>query len=256
MGHIRTGRFPKTRRWQELIGLLQSSPDDIEQIASQTVSAAERRLRQLADDPSLGYALWFLTRVAWASRGASFIGQLNEFGISLAADDPAVSFIAQSSDHIRETFSQLPQSGPFGELASLALRRALAETVGQQSVGLFGASVADLQQAMREYSTSSGFSVLARRFFADFMARTIRFYVDREVANVVGVLQGTDATRRFDEALDIYTRQSARVLDSFAADWCSKRNWLTGGEVSREEAQAFVAVALRKLRSELEPAYR
>lgn len=242
-----------------MIGLLQSSPEDIEQIASQTVGAAERRLRQLSDDPSLGYALWFLARIAWASRTEVFVSRLEAFGFALDADDPALSFIAQSSDHLREIFSRLPQSGPFGELASLALRRTLSETVGQQSGSLFGASVSDLQLAVREYSTSSGFSVMARRFFADFMARTIRFFVDREVSNAAGgdrALQGTDATRRFDEALDLYCRQSARILDNFAADWFSKRNWLTGGEVSRDEAQGFVAVALRKLRSELQPAYR
>jgi hypothetical protein len=40
-------------------------------------------------------------------------------------------------------------------------------------------------------------------------------------------------------------------METFAADWYAKHNWEAKGEVSKAEAQAFVAVALRKLRAEL-----
>jgi hypothetical protein len=56
---------------------------------------------------------------------------------------------------------------------------------------------------------------------------------------------------RFSEALDIYARQSARIIEEFASDWFSKHHWEARGEISRDEAQAFVAVALRKLHIEL-----
>jgi hypothetical protein len=39
-------------------------------------------------------------------------------------------------------------------------------------------------------------------------------------------------------------------METFAADWYSKHNWEAKGEISVVEAQGFVAVALRKLRSE------
>jgi hypothetical protein len=54
----------------------------------------------------------------------------------------------------------------------------------------------------------------------------------------------------FIEALDIHARESARIMERFAADWYSKHNWQSKGEISRDEAQGFVAVALRKLRTE------
>src|SRR5258708_4813722 len=61
MGHVRLGRLPKTRRWAEVIALLtDSSPEDVAAIASATVQAADRRLRELARDPSLTYCFWLL----------------------------------------------------------------------------------------------------------------------------------------------------------------------------------------------------
>jgi hypothetical protein len=52
-------------------------------------------------------------------------------------------------------------------------------------------------------------------------------------------------------ALDLYARQSSRIMEDFAAAWYSKRNWQANDRITEEEAQGFVAVALRKLRQEL-----
>jgi hypothetical protein len=58
-------------------------------------------------------------------------------------------------------------------------------------------------------------------------------------------------SRQFSEALDLYARQSARIMEDFAAGWYSKHNWESKGQVSQEEARGFVTIALRKLRMEL-----
>jgi hypothetical protein len=55
----------------------------------------------------------------------------------------------------------------------------------------------------------------------------------------------------FTQALDTFARQSARIIEDFAAGWYSKHNWEAKGEITEEDAQKFVAVALRKLRMEV-----
>ena len=45
-------------------------------------------------------------------------------------------------------------------------------------------------------------------------------------------------------------------MEQFAAGWYVKHHWESGDAISREEAQRFVAVALRKLRMELTRADR
>jgi hypothetical protein len=245
--------LPKTLRWQGVIALLDSAPDDVPAVARATVAAADTCLRGLARDPSLTHCFWLLTRITAASREPDFADAVAALGLALTADS-ALAFVAHISDRVRSDLMQYPESGPFSELASLALRRALSETIGQHGRSLFGSSLEDVQHALRSHSTPARFGDLARRFFGDFLARTLRFFIDRELSNHVGAdhaLSGIDASRTFTTELDVYTRQSARIMEEFAASWYSKHNWEAHGQISREEAQGFVAIALRKLRMEL-----
>lgn len=254
MGHIRLGRLPKTLRWQGVVGLLDHSPDDVPAIARATVTAAETRLRELSHDPSLVYCFWVLTRLTAASREADFAGATAALGFPPPDVDSALAFIARVNERVRAELRDYPESGPFSELASLALRHALSETVGQHGRSLFGSSLDDVQQAFRSHATAARFGDLARRFFGDYLARTMHFFVDKELSNVVGAGHGLpdiDASHEFSAALDTYARQSARIMEQFAAGWYGKHNWEARGAISREEAQGFVAVALRKLRMEL-----
>jgi hypothetical protein len=254
VGHIRLGRLPKTNRWRQVVALLDDAPSDVAAIAGATSRAAEQRLRQLAGDPSVSYCFWLLTRITQAARAQDFSAALDAVGLGARDSEPVLSFISRVSDLARQEAVHNRDSGHFAELASLALRRALTETVGQHGGSLFGSSVDDLQSALRAYSTDRSFGQVSRRFFSDFMARTLASFVERELANRVGPdrgLQSLGESREFSAGLDLHTRQSARIVEDFAADWYSKRNWLTRGEISRGEAQGFVAQALRKLRSEL-----
>jgi hypothetical protein len=80
----------------------------------------------------------------------------------------------------------------------------------------------DVQHAVRSYATPSRFGDLARRFFADYISRTLRFFVEKELSNIVGsglAVKSVDDSTRFTEALDVYSRQSARIIRDFARDW-------------------------------------
>src|SRR5215212_6903917 len=100
MGHIHLGRLPTTRRWRVVLDSLERSPENVGAIASATTVAAERRLRELSNDPSLAYCFWILTRIAAASREADFQQALAELGISSRDDDTVLSFMARVSDHV------------------------------------------------------------------------------------------------------------------------------------------------------------
>jgi len=165
-----------------------------------------------------------------------------------------IAFISQVADTVRRENARAVESGHFVELGSLALRHALAETVGEQGGSLFGSSLEDLQTAFRRFSTGTQFGTLSHRFFADLFARTLRSLVARELPNHIGggrPITNIDQSIEFTQALDTYARQAARVMQDFAEGWYSKQNWESKGQISRDDAQAFVAVALRKLRMEL-----
>jgi hypothetical protein len=254
LGHNRLGRLPKSQRWNEVVGLLETSPQDTASVASAVIYAAEERLRKLASDEGLGYSFWLLTRIAWAARGESFQQDLAGLGISVSQTTSTLQFIAQVSARVRAELTSLRSSGDFAEIGSLALRRTLLETVGQQGPSLFGSTAEDLQRAFRAYSTQVQFGNLAHRFFADFFSCTLRSYVDRELANHVGgnsSLSSITESQQFLDSLDLHARQTARIMEQFSGSWYSKNNYEAQGEISREETQRFVAHALRKIRTEL-----
>ena len=254
MGHIRIGRLPHRLKWREVVDLLEETPKNAAAVSRSTVLAADERLRQLKDDPSLNYCFWLLARVTWAARSETFLSQLGRLGIEVQDETPTLAFIASLASQVQAETSKHPESGPVSELASLAMRRALTETVGQQGRTLFGSSLADLRLALRTYSTRERFGELAQRFFGDFLARTLRSYVDRELPNLVGTTSGLRTVADSGEAIqaiDQHARESALILRDYAASWYSKHNWESRGEISLGETQRFVAYALQKIRSEL-----
>jgi hypothetical protein len=110
--------------------------------------------------------------------------------------------------------------------------------------------VEDLRLALRTYSTQVQFGAVAHRFFGDFLARTLAYFLDREVANAVGALAGKSALETNGELLagiDLYARQSARIARDFAGGWYSKHNWQSKGEISQDEASRFVGYAFAPL---------
>ena len=254
MGPVHLVQLPRTPAWRAVVGLLEAPAPDVPAVAGATAAAAAGRLDALRGDPSLTYCFWLLTRLASAARGPDFVGDLAALGLPARPADSVVGFVSRVSDLVRDEVGRRPESGPFGELASLALRRALTETVGSHGRSLFGSSLEDLEAAFRRHSTPAQFGQLSRRFFGDFLARTLRFYVEKELSNRVGASPGLATTadgRAFAADLDRYARETARVMERFAADWFDLHHWRADGRIGRDEAEGFVAHALDKLRGEL-----
>ena len=113
----------------------------------------------------------------------------------------------------------------------------------------------DVRAASASFGTKDGFASLSKDFFGDFTARTIRFLAEKELSNHVGP---RDAVRTLEDAsaltrdIERYCRESAEIVRDFAGGWYSKANWQAEKQIDHERAEAFLAYALTKLRSEVE----
>ena len=168
---------------------------------------------------------------------------------------PVLTFLSDVGDVVRRDRSFSPESGHFGEIAALSLRRALMDALGEQGPSLFGAPVDQIREGLRRQSGADQFGRLARSFVGDFLARTLSAAVDRELSNhatMAGSLGDAAEARAFSAALDRYARESAVIVQQFAAEWYAKHRWQTRTEFTRRNAGAFVAVALRKIGDDLE----
>jgi hypothetical protein len=254
MGHIHLVRLPKTQPWLGVIRALRSPSLDPKRVATVTTDSASERLERLRSDPNLAYCFWMLTRLTSAARRPDFGDAVAQLGLRVGSSESASSFISQVAARVRAEMDSRAGSGPFGEMASLALRRALTETVGTEGRSLFGSSVEDLEYAFARHATPKEFGRLAQRFFGDLMARMLRFYVDKELSLYIGhgwALATSTQAISFTSDLERYARESARIVEAFAADWFSLHDWQADGVVSRDEVRGFVAEAMAKLRDEL-----
>ena len=254
MGNSRLGRLPARLRWLKVVALLDQSPENTAAVAAATIDAAERRLGELANDRSLSYCYWLLARIASASRSDEFPQRLEALGLHADSDTRALTFISQVSAQVRIQTAPHLDSGPFRDLASNALLQTLSETVSEHTSSMFGSSLDDIQSAVRQHSTRERFGDLAQRFFGNFMSRTLRFFLDRELANHVGPehrIKTIGASQTFMDEIDSHARQSAAIVHDYAGEWLSKHDWESQGQIGLDEARSFVPGALLKLHGAL-----
>jgi hypothetical protein len=255
MGHIHLGYLPTTVAWRRVTGLLAAGDHDPEQVAVATANAARDRITQLQSDRNLGYCVWLLVRLASAARSEDFETSVAQLGLELREADSVIGFLGAVSTRIREELDRRVGSGPFGELASDALRSTLAATIGAQCGSLFGGSTADIEVTFRRFGTPTQLGRILSDFFGAFFARVLRFYVDKALPLEIGPTGGFRSVHQselFIEDLTRYARTTASVTEQFAREWFSKHHWQSEGVISREEAQFFVAHALSKLQTALE----
>lgn len=53
------------------------------------------------------------------------------------------------------------------------------------------------------------------------------------------------------QELEQHCREAATIVEEYAGGWFSKKNWETGGEITREDIAAFTSYAMTKLIAEL-----
>lgn len=257
MGHVHFVRLPLTPPWRTVVRQLQGPNVSAGNVAYATAAAAADQLDRLRGDACLAYCFWLLSRLASAARRPDFVEGLDDVGLRIAPSDTALAVVGRVAELSRRELERHPESGPFGEFASLSLRRALTETVGMESQSLFGSSLDDLERVLAKHATPARFAEIARRFFGDVLSRTLRFYVEKELSLYVGPGWGLTSTADADAFvadLDRYARQTAVIVEEFAGEWFDLHDYRTGGRIGRDEAQGFVAEALRKIRGELDGA--
>jgi hypothetical protein len=260
MGHTRLGTVPKTQQWREIVGHFTGSTltgdvasraTSVRTIATLTLNATEEGLNKATADSGVRYTFYLMTQVALASRTSGWEDTLRDFGIKLGADATVFDLTAQ----LQAAIDGYVRSGPGGatdlsEIAQQSAGEAIASLTGPRTVDLF-ASGADVRDHVRSLSTKKGFGQLGQRFFSSFIARFLNFYLSRVTADAIGGphLRDLGDVAEFNRSLRVHCDQSARIVRDFCGEWYSKTQYQKG--IDLENTSRFLAVAFRKLRSEL-----
>ncbi len=252
MGHSRLGSLPRTHKWKEVVGLIAIGAG-AEQIANAVIRAAERGLMAFGHHAGLVEAIWSLTQLTAAARDPHLVFaeslRMRGFDVPDAPILPAV--LAAVAERIDRSMPNSQGRTDLGEIAQCAAVETVNQIVTQRTGSLFQADPEQIRAAFHDLGTKKNFGELLRHFFGQTTGKTLDAYVSREAANHVGNGQrfaNLADKAEFDRALRTYSHEASRIVESFAGDWLSKRNWQNGpAGISHAEVGSFAHVAMRKM---------
>lgn len=254
MGHTRLGDLPRTRKWQEVVGLIAIGAG-ADQIANAVIRASEHSLLRAAHDKGLVESWWSLTQLTAAARETDFAASLRHRGIEVPNHPSLPQILLAVTQAIDSKLPNNKDRTYLGELAQSAAVETINRLVTERTSSLFGSTPEDVQRAFRELGTVKNFGQLGRSFFGQLMGKVLQSYVSREAANHVGESQrfaNLASKASFDEALRTHCREASVIVERFAGEWLSKKTWQNGEVgISRSDAENFTHVAMNKIVAEL-----
>lgn len=262
MGHTRLGTIPKTKKWTAVVSSVagdsnsSTTPNttitqDIDNIAAQTLNAAQGGLNSAINDLGLRYTFFLLTQIALAARSDDWKERLRKLGLQVSDNSTLSDLTTEMQGCIDEYLFAHNHTTDISEMAQKAAGEAVVVLARPKSVSLFSDDLDQVKVAVRDLSTKKGFSTLGQKFFGLFMAQFLNFYLSRVTASYVNGqnIQQLGEITKFNETLRIHCEQSARVVYDFCGEWYSKTEYLTG--INLDNTSGFIAIAVKKLQAEL-----
>jgi hypothetical protein len=258
MDHIRLGDLPRTRKWTQVVGLIQGGAGT-GQVANATINAAEGGLGIAAKDTGVVETIWLLTKLPLAAQSENFAAALRDCGLSVSDTPSLVEIVGAMTDAVDAKMPNNKGRTDLGEMAQMAAAETLTEVIGGRTKSLFGTTPEDVQQAFSKLATNKQFSIFAKDFFARFTNKCMNYFLSRALAHQVGEGQRFTTLSQqaeFSQALETHSREAAKIVEEFSGGWFSKKNWDTRGAISREDIAAFTGYAMTKLVAELKQGAR
>lgn len=257
MGHIRLGNLPRSRKWQQVVGLIQGGAGTA-QLANATISAAEKGLNIAAEDAGLVETIWLLTQLPLAARSEDFSSALHKSSMDVSDSPSLLEIVGALTDAIDARLSQNGRRTDLGEMAQMAAVETVTKVIGSNTQSLFGTTSEDVKNAFSKLATNKQFSCFARDFFARLTEKCLDYFLSRAFSYHIGEGKrfATLAQQsEFSKALKLHCEEASKIVEEFSGGWFSKTNWEKGG-ISRKDAAGFAHVAMQKICAELKEGAR
>lgn len=252
MGHIHLATLPGTRRWREVVELLDAQAAAGNVVAA-SAHAAERELARAAQDPVLHTAVRLLSLIPQAARSENFGAGLRDLGIEVS-DAPALGDLTVATAAAIERSQAGQPRTDFGEIVRRAMIGTLSNLIGSDLPGLFEAGPEDVRQSAARLGRGAEFARTSRAFFGRLLSDTLGYWLDRTLSAEIGPnarLASMDQRDAFDRAVEQYCIEATRIIREFSVTWYGK-TLHREGTISHQHAAAFTAVAMKKIGAELQ----
>ncbi|KMK68596.1 hypothetical protein [Puniceibacterium sp. IMCC21224] len=252
MGHIRLGTLPQSRKWRDVVRLLDSSAP-LEDVAQAAARASETDLRRASDDPNFQFVTQLLVHLPLLARAPGYEAAMADLGIAASSLDSLTGLLAGVNDAIGQHAFEQGRSSDAGEMAKAALIESLSAQMRDRLPTLFDPTPQEIRKVLASFASGQNFAILARHFFARLSYRSLDYYLSRELANHTGAgKRFADDARRteFSRALSQHTFEASRTVETYAGGWYGKTVWKEQ-TLSQDKINDFTRYAFKKMRSEL-----
>ena len=252
MGHIRLGTLPRSKKWLEVVDLLDNG-GSLDEIAEAAARASELDLSRASQDPRFQFVSSLLVRLPLLARAPGFKGALADLGVGENALSSVTGLLSGLELAIDRHSFDVGASSDAGELAKSAFLEALSVHLRDRLPSLFEPTPQEIRAALGSFASGDRFASLARDFFARLAYRSLDYYLSRELANHTGQDRrfADDAQRvAFQQSLAQHTFEASRIVQEFAGGWYGKSVWQRSA-LDQHAIDRFTQYAFRKMRTEL-----
>ena len=252
MGHTTIRNLPSSKKWRQVVDLVKLGADS-SQVASATITAAERGLKLAGKDPGLIETVWLLTQIPSAARSGHFVDNLRKLGLDVGDSPGFMDIVGAFSDALDVRIAGRNGKTDLGEMAQMAAAETISYVVGGGLPDLLEVSPADVRKEFQKLRARPQIVIFARRFFARLAQKTMDYFLSRAFAHHVGEGKrfATLAQKaKFAKELEIHCTKAAQVVGDFAGEWIA-RIGREKGAVSKDDIASFIQPAMVMLTASL-----
>lgn len=255
MGHQRLGHLPARRNLPDIVKYLIEGGIDGKFLVDEITKYANDALKLAVRDPVFVEALWLLIRLPQAAAEENPGQVLSKLGFDLSAMITGADVVGQYDDALerkqRSTFQGATDLGEMGRRAGIA---ALYEGIESALPSLWSPQAADVATSLATLSRPDKFADIAQGYFARFTSKAIRFFVDRNLQNMIGpgrLAPSVNDILAFNQSIDRHCREAALIMRGFAKDWLAKNRYHEGNIISQNDVRGFSAFVAQKMEKEM-----
>lgn len=247
---MRLGDLPKTLPWKKVIELLEHGAD-LAALADASMYASKTGLKRVPSDPGFCSVLTNIFQFVEAARSREFVQSLREHGFQIGEQPTLLDLVTSLQSKNDIDLSRYRIKSDVAEIAQNAFAETLLAHSSIDQPALFEITAIQVHRQLAKDLGGKGFGNLMHEFYSSFTHRYLTYYLSRELPRHIGrdSYFGTLASQReFNDALDLYIRQSIRIVDEFTPGWLGKAIW--EGSLDREGVTQYAHGAFKKISSE------
>ncbi len=252
MGHIRLARLPRTRRWKQVIELLEQGRS-VDELAQATYHAAQTGLFRVPHDAGFTQTLTVIFGFIDALQSKSPVTSLRQNGFVVPTDASLFDYVGSFKARAEDAAASVHARSDIAEIARDSFSQVLLNSAGSSLQTFFGVDSSDARQALRSNLKGKPLGSTMHEFFATFTQRYLNYYLGRELPYHVGTgkaFSSVDRHSEFNKAFDLYVRQTVRIADEFTPGWFGKARYEE--RLSHQDVSRFAHTAFKKIRSEFQ----